>query len=129
MPQPDIEHRLEELREYYPSQDHVVLDEALETIRRLREELRRVTYNTTVREAMEDLNPQALYLDGFDDAIVGYANQWGSPPLVVYDGEKIVEILSQDMSLEEAQEFFAHNIECAYVGPGTPLILHRPLED
>jgi hypothetical protein len=129
MPQPDIEHRLEELREYYPSQDHVVLDEALETIRRLREELRRVTYNTTVREAMEDLNPQALYLDGFDDAIVGYANQWGSPPLVVYDGEKIVEILSKDMSLEEAQEFFSYNIECAYVGPGTPLILHRPLED
>lgn len=129
MPQPDIEHRLEEMREYYPSDDHGVIDEAIETIRELRQELRRVKYGETVRESLEDLNPAAMFIDGMDEALIGFAVQWGSPALAVYDGERIIEILSKDMGYEEAVEFFGFNIECAYVGPGTPLILYRPRGD
>jgi hypothetical protein len=129
MPQPDIEHRLVEMREYYPSDDHSVLDEALETIKSLREELRRVKYDPDLKDQITELNPAAMFIEGMDEALVGYAVQWGSPPLAVYDAEKIVEVLSKDMSLEEAQEFFEFNIECAYLGPGTPLILHRPEPD
>jgi hypothetical protein len=128
MPQGDIENRLQEMREYYPSDEHQVIDEAIETIKGLREELRSVKYGGSIKKEIEELNPAALFIDGMDDAIVGYAVQWGSPPLAVYDRERIIEILAKDMSPEEAEEFFAFNIECAYVGPGTPMILYRVSE-
>ena len=121
----DIEHRLAEMREYYPSDDHELIDEAIQLIKKLRQQVRKVTYSGATREEIEDLNPAALFIDGMDEAIVGYAVQWGSPALVVYDAEKIIEILSKDMGYEEAVEHFSFNIECAYLGPGTPLMLFR----
>jgi hypothetical protein len=129
MSAPDIEARLAEMREYYPSEDHGVLDEAIDTIKKLREEVRRVQYGEKTKELVAELNPDALFLDGLDDALIGYAIQWGSPPLAVYDADRIIEIVSEDMGLEEAVEHFTHNIECAYLGPGTPLILYRPERD
>jgi hypothetical protein len=126
MPVPDIEKRLAEMREFYPSDDHVTIDEAIETIKELRAKIRKVSYGQLLRESIEDLNPAAMFIDGMDEAIVGYAVQWGSPPLVVYDSDRIVEILAKDMDVEEAAEFFEYNIECAYVGPGTPMMLYRP---
>jgi len=129
MPVGDIEHRLEEMREYYPSDEHQLIDEAIDLIRSLREELRKVKYGTVTRDQISEINPAAMFIDGMDEAIVGIAVQWGSPALAVYDGERIVEILAKDMGYEEAVEYFSANIECAYVGPGTPLILYRPSED
>ena len=126
MPQPDIEQRLEELREFYPSDEHQILDEALETIKELRRRVRRVSYGQRIRDEIEELNPEAQFLECMDEALVGYAVQWGSPPLPVYDSERVVEILAKEMGFEEAAEHFSLKIECAYVGPGTPLILHRP---
>ena len=129
MPQPDIEARLAEMREYYPSDDHGVLDEAIETIKRLRAELHRTNPSDEVKDAISELNPAALFIDGMDEALMGCACQWGSPVLAVYSAERIIEILALEMDYEEAIEFFAHNIECAYVGPGTPLILQVPRDD
>jgi hypothetical protein len=126
MPVADIEHRLNEMREFYPSDEHVIIDEAIETIKRLREQLRKVQYVPALKDEISDINPAAMFIDGMDEAIIGYAIQWGSPALVVYDAEKIIEILSKEMGYEEAAEYFSFNIECAYVGPGTPLILYRP---
>jgi hypothetical protein len=129
MPAGDIEHRLHEMREYYPSDEHVIIDEAIETIRSLREQVRKVHYVPSLKDEISDINPAAMFIDGMDDAIIGYAVQWGSPALVVYDADRIIEILAKDMDYEEAAEFFSFNIECAYVGPGTPLILHRAAEE
>lgn len=126
MPVSDIELRLAEMRDYYPSDEHQVLDEAIETIKELREKVRKVSYGQQIKDAITDINPAAMFIDGMDDAIIGYAIQWGSPALAVYDAERIVEILSKDMGSEEASEYFSFNIECAYVGPGTPLMLYRP---
>jgi hypothetical protein len=126
MPVGDIEHRLEVMREYYPSDDHSTIDEAIETIKRLRQKVRKVAYVPAIKDEIESINPAALFIDGMDGALIGYAIQWGSPALAVYDAERIIEILSKQMGYEEASEFFSFNIECAYVGPGTPLILYRP---
>lgn len=126
MPVGDIEHRLEVMREYYPSDDHSTIDEAIETIKRLRQKVRKVAYVPAIKDEIENINPAALFIDGMDSALIGYAIQWGSPALAVYDAERIIEILSKQMGYEEAAEFFSFNIECAYVGPGTPLILYRP---
>lgn len=129
MPQPDIEHRLSEMREFYPSDEHQTIDEAIETIKALREKLRKVKYGERLKDHISELNPDALFIDDMDAALVGYAVQWGSPALAVYDSDRIIEILSKDMGLEDASEYFSFNIECAYLGPNTPLILYRPEPD
>jgi hypothetical protein len=43
---------------------------------------------------------------------------------VVYDTKKMVEILSAEMSEEDAWEYLEYNVFCAYVGEGTPMYVH-----
>ena len=67
---------------------------------------------------------EMLKIDGFDDAIIGLTDSWLPEPKLVYDGQKILEILmSQGMSDLEALEYCNFNIEGAYVGESTPLIV------
>lgn len=61
-----------------------------------------------------------LFADGWDDAIIGVSNDMK----IVYDSEKIIEMLSQDMSYDEAMEYFYFNIEGAYVGEKTPIYVN-----
>lgn len=65
----------------------------------------------------------AITLDGFDEAIIGVASVAGGD-IVVYDTAKIIEILEESMSLEEALEYYDLNIACAYFGERTPALLH-----
>ena len=71
-----------------------------------------------------------LFADGFDDAIIGFGSQWGSFDSVIYDRERCIAILVErdDMSYDEALEFFDFNVACAYVGPGTPIFM-QPMTD
>lgn len=74
-----------------------------------------------------------LKLDGFDDALIGIATVWqkaesGGANLVdtlIYDGERIVTVLCEQSgtSYEEALEYISFNIEGAYVGEATPIIV------
>jgi len=64
--------------------------------------------------------------DGLDEAFIGVARQAAGLVVAVYDREKCVEILARDMSVEDAEEYFAFNTECAYVGINTPMFLSRP---
>lgn len=69
-----------------------------------------------------------LKIDGFDKAIIGMANVWQKNMKVetlVYDGNVIIEILmSRDgIDEEEAAEFVSFNIEGAYMGKSTPIIV------
>jgi hypothetical protein len=65
----------------------------------------------------------AITLDGFDEAIIGVASVAGGD-IVVYDTAKIIEILEESMSHEEALEYYDFNIACAYFGERTPALLH-----
>lgn len=69
-----------------------------------------------------------LKIDGFDDAIIGV--QEGIQPRLVYDLWKIVDVLKEDMSEEDALDYIAYNITGAYVGESTPVIVdtERTLE-
>jgi hypothetical protein len=52
--------------------------------------------------------------------------------VLVYDAEKIRDLLMKrdGMTMEEAREYIEFNIEGAYVGPHTPIILWKcDLED
>jgi hypothetical protein len=69
-----------------------------------------------------------LKIDGFDKAIIGV--QEGIQPRLVYDLWKIVDVLTEDMSEEDALDYIAYNITGAYVGESTPVIVdtERTLE-
>ena len=68
-----------------------------------------------------------LKIDGHDDAILGPACIWrGSSrvDVLVYDAELIRENLMRDgMDSEDAREFIEFNIEGAYVGEDTPILV------
>jgi hypothetical protein len=82
-----------------------------------------------VREALAEENPDALFMDGFDEAIIGIGRQYSKPALVVYDRSKCIEILARDMEYEEAEEYFQFNCECAWFGEHTPLIVDTQFHD
>jgi hypothetical protein len=68
--------------------------------------------------------------DGFDEAILGPASIWRSNTMVsvlVYDAEAMRKILMtrDGMSAEDAREFIEFNIEGAYIGEDTPVLVWR----
>ena len=75
------------------------------------------------RELIAEINEDMLFADGFDDALVGYIERAGSPSIACYDKDKCIDILSNDMSYEEALEYFYFNVVGAYVGDNTPCFL------
>jgi hypothetical protein len=84
----------------------------------------------SVREELElmvnDMNPDALFMDDLDDAIIGVGCQYTGTPLVVYSATKIINSLmagDDGMDYETAHEWYGHNIACAYMGEGTPIIV------
>ena len=80
-----------------------------------------------VKEEISEINEDALFADGFDDAIIGIAV--GGPNMndvVVYDYEKCIEVLiSRDgMSYSDAMEYMDYNVVGAYVGENTPMFVN-----
>tara|TARA_R110000765_G_scaffold66046_2_gene127888 strand:+ start:808 stop:1083 length:276 start_codon:yes stop_codon:yes gene_type:complete len=64
--------------------------------------------------------------DEFDGAILGLGRRCGQPDLLVYDVDKCIEILMKkdNMTQEEAVDFFEYNIVGAWMGEGTPIFLY-----
>ena len=72
----------------------------------------------------EPLDPNTLYADGFEDALIGLG--WQHTKLIaIYDYEKCVEILilREDMTHEEAIEWMEYNVVGSYVGEYTPIFM------
>jgi len=74
---------------------------------------------------LEELNPEALFMDGLDDAIIGIGCQYSKIPVVIYDEGRIIFSLLSDseMTYEEAWEYYSFNIAGAWVGDNTPIIM------
>lgn len=72
------------------------------------------------------LNPQAVVLDGLDDAIIGYARvEQGYS--VLYSVEKCIQVFQdQGMSEDEATEHFEFNVRGMYCGEHSPLFVETP---
>ena len=66
------------------------------------------------------IDPDLLFADGYDDCISSLTFRDGVF-VVIYSADAVVAKLAQDMSEEEAHEFFEFNIEGAYVGKRTPI--------
>jgi len=69
-----------------------------------------------------------LKIDGHDDAVLGPALIWGNGTrisVLVYDAEVIRNTLMErdNMEADEAREYIEFNIEGAYMGPDTPILV------
>lgn len=76
----------------------------------------------------EEGDDTALKMDGFDDCIIGLGSIAGRNVLI-YDQDKILETLQEQMSYDEACEYFSFNIDCAHLGAGTPVIMFIQVEN
>ena len=75
-----------------------------------------------LKETIAEYNPEAMFADGHDHAIMGYS----SDGRVVYSADQIIGgLMNQGMTQEEAVEFFGFNIECAYVGEFTRIYMYE----
>jgi hypothetical protein len=63
-----------------------------------------------------------IIADGYDSAIIGVED---SKMIIVYSTKKVLSILMEDeeMTYEDALEFFYYNIKGAHVGDKTPLFI------
>ena len=78
----------------------------------------------TKKEQVADINPDALFADGFDGAIIGYE---ATGCCAVYDYDKCLKVLMERddrMNFTEAHEFMEVNVVSAYVGDFTPIFIH-----
>jgi hypothetical protein len=75
------------------------------------------------REELSEEYEGLLFADGFDDAIIGVAERIGMEAVVAYSVGAILQILAQDMTEDEAVEYFEFNILGAYVGERTPVFI------
>jgi len=80
------------------------------------------------KDEIQDLycadEPDILFADGYDEAILG--TTWdGERTRVVYKVEEILNILMErdEMTYDEASEYFDFNIAGAHMGVYTPLYL------
>lgn len=60
-----------------------------------------------------------LTMDGHDDAIIGVDED---SMRIIYSKDKIITSLEQNMSAQDALEFFDFNIARAHMGDMTPII-------
>ena len=78
------------------------------------------------RAKLQDLDAEMLLLEPatYDEAIVGVAERADGLMCVAYDRQRCIEILMQDdMTRDEAEEFFEFNVLGAYMGEGTPVFV------
>ena len=74
-----------------------------------------------------------LKIDGFDEALIGIATVWQKADegganrvdTLIYNGNTLIALLMYDskMTRDEAEEYISYNIEGAYVGEATPIIV------
>lgn len=85
-----------------------------------------------IRNRINEVNPDALLADGFDDALVGTVFV-GGVWVALYDNRKCIDMLQEeyDMDYLQAVDHFSFNVAGAYYGENTPLFvdIHDEEED
>jgi len=85
-----------------------------------------------MKKIISEAKEEALFADGFDDAIIGHCSRRNKNPFrdsdfaVVYDYNKCLKILQDrdGMTENEADEYMEFNVIGAYVGIYTPVFVN-----
>ena len=72
--------------------------------------------------------------DDLDDSIIGQASIWNGNKrleVLVYDADKMIKVFvdRDGMSEEEANEYILFNIEGAYIGEDTPVLVWQRYDE
>jgi len=72
--------------------------------------------------------------DGLEDSVIGQASIWNGNKRVevlVYDADKMIKVFvdRDGMSEEEANEYIVFNIEGAYIGEDTPVLVWQRYDE
>jgi len=78
-----------------------------------------------INEHLESMGENALLMDGFDEALIGFSQRINEPLLAVYSWEKMMTVcIERDgMDDEVAEEYISYNCIGAWVGEQTPIIV------
>jgi len=78
-----------------------------------------------INEHLENIGENALLMDGFDEALIGFSQRINEPLLAVYSWEKMMNVcMKRDgMTEDEADEYISYNCIGAWVGEQTPIIV------
>ena len=76
-----------------------------------------------INEYAEEVEEEIVIYDAYEDAIIGLADRFGMDTSVAYDYDKVIKILMEDMSYEEAVEYFDFNVIGGWVGDSTPVFI------
>jgi len=74
------------------------------------------------------MDTPTLFFDDLADCMIGFACPWDTSGQrlrrAVYSAEKIIDHFMQEgMTMSEAIEYISFNVEGAYVGPTTPIVV------
>ena len=61
--------------------------------------------------------------DQYDSCLIGVGYRFHDGPLAVYDMDKVLSVLGEEMSEGDAQEWFEYNTLGAWMGNGTPIFV------
>ena len=66
-----------------------------------------------------------LFMDGYDDCVVGVVERFGQPPIVCYEKESVLLQIAREsgMTEEDAEEWFEYNQIGAWMGEATPCFI------
>jgi len=78
-------------------------------------------------EELAALNPEALLVDGLNEAVIGFGHQFSNAPVAIYDYDKCIEIYMRDngWDYDEAMEWMSLNVIGAWMGEGTPIFMTK----
>jgi|TARA_R110002020_G_scaffold62956_1_gene167944 hypothetical protein len=79
----------------------------------------------SIDEMMEPEN--LLEADNFRDAVIGVGQRCGQPNVLIYDVDKVIDILMtrDELSYEEAWDYYEYNMLGSWVGEKTPIWMER----
>lgn len=79
-----------------------------------------------IKATIAEANPEALFADGFEEALIGMAYRCGKPALAAYSVQKCLAILQErdGMDYDGALEFLEFNSIGAWAGDNTPVWIY-----
>ena len=79
----------------------------------------------TLSELIAQINPEAIVVDGMEDALIGLAYRSGISPVACYDKTECTKIVMKEHKLnyKEAREWLEENIFSIYAGIYTPIFI------
>tara|TARA_R110002012_G_scaffold193583_1_gene361217 strand:+ start:229 stop:522 length:294 start_codon:yes stop_codon:yes gene_type:complete len=81
----------------------------------------------------DQLSDGSATLEGFDDCIIGIGTSIPhmTCPVLIYSVDKIIASIMKEwgMELDEAEEYFSHNIFGSSMGVGSPIFCYTQIDN